>query len=168
MACKITDLVRRTYPTLSEGVSVTAAARLMAERDLGSVMVEREGRVVGVFSERDLLKRVVALGRDPGSVPLSEVSTYHLVSIPHDSDCRSAVRAMQSSRVRRLLVYRGNQYLGIVKLRELAGAMAARSTASDLLVNTVGAITAAVAVGVIAMLLFQLPDMFQIAGIDMH
>lgn len=168
MACKTIDLVRRTYPTLSEGASVTTAAKLMAERDVGSVMVEREGRIVGVFSERDLLKRVVAVGRDPSTLTLAEVSTFHLVSIPHDSDCRAAVRTMQSNRVRRLLVYRGSQFLGIVKLRDLAGAMAARSKASDLLVNTVGAITAAVAVGVIAMLLFQLPDMFQIAGIDMH
>jgi signal-transduction protein with cAMP-binding, CBS, and nucleotidyltransferase domain len=165
MGCKIKNLVSRSYPTLNEGASVAEAARIMSSRNAGSVMVTRDERVVGIFSERDLLKRVVAAGRDPDALQLGDVCTYDLISISHDSSCRTAVQTMQTNRCRRLLVYRGDQFIGIVKLKDLAHAMAERTSTSDLLVNTIGAVTAALAVGVIAMLLLQLPDVFQMAGI---
>lgn len=164
MGCKVFDLVRRAYPSLDEGAKVVEAARLMAERDLGSVVVTREGTVVGLFTERDLLKRVVAEGGDPETLALRDVCTRSLVSIPHDSSCGAAVRTMQANRCRRLLVYRGEHFEGLVKLPDLAHAMASRGFRSDVLINTMGAVTAALAIGVIGMLLFQLPAVVQIAG----
>jgi signal-transduction protein with cAMP-binding, CBS, and nucleotidyltransferase domain len=164
MGRKVIDLVRRSYPSLDEGARVAEAARLMARQDLGSVVVTREGRAVGLFTERDLLKRVVAVGRDPESLALGDVCTRNLVSIPHDSNCREAVRSMQVNRCRRLLVYRGEHYVGLVKLSDLAHAMANRGSGSDILLNAMGAVTAALAIGVVAVLLFQLPEVFEMAG----
>lgn len=164
MGCKVIDLVRRAYPSLDEGAKVAEGARLMASRDLGSVVVTRDGRVVGIFTERDLLKRVVASGGDPETLTLGEVASRNLVSISHDSTCRAAVRAMQANLCRRLLVYRGDHYVGLVKLSDLAHSMAGRGFGGDNLVNAVGAVTVALAVSVIALLLFQLPEVFEMAG----
>ena len=161
MGCKVIDLVRRAYPSLDVRSSVAEAARFMADRDLGSVIVTREGRPVGIFTERDLLKRVVAIGQDPGVITLEGVHSRNLVSIPHDSSCREAVRAMQANLCRRLLVYRDNHFVGLIKLSDLAHAMAGRGSGSDLLVNAMGLVTFALAIGVIAVLLFQFPEVYQ-------
>jgi len=168
MGCKVKDLVRRAYPTLDEGAAVAEAARVMAGRDAGCIMVTRNDRVVGIFSERDLLKRVVAAGRDPNTLPLKDVCSFNLISIPDDASCRTAVQTMEANLCRRLLVYRGRQFVGLVKLQDIASAMAARTSKSDLLINAIGAVTAALAIGVIAMLLVQLPDVFRMAGVVVH
>ncbi len=163
MACRIGSLVRETVPTLDEGAPVQEAAQLMARADMGSLVVTSGGKVVGLFTERDLLRRVVGAGHDPKTLRLGDVCSRDLVTIAHDSTCRQAEGRMHAHACRRLLVYRGSQFLGLVKLTDVAHAMASSDRGKDLLVNALGAITLAVAIGVIAMLLFQLPAMLQLA-----
>lgn len=164
MACKIESLIHEAVASLEESASVRQAAELMAQRNVGSLVVTRDGQVVGLFTERDLLRRVVGAGREPGALLLGEVCTRDLVSASHDSTCRSAVEKMHANLCRRLLVFRGHRFVGLVSLTDVAHAMAHKAGRKDLLVNTLGAITLAVIVGVIAMLLLQLPEMLQFAG----
>jgi len=164
MSCKIDALIDEAVPSLDEGSSVQQGAELMAERNLASVVVTRGGQVVGLFTERDLLRRVVAAGRDTRSVPIGDVCNRNLVGISHDSTCRAAVEKMQANLCRRLLVYRCERFVGIVHLTDVAHAMAKTARKTDLLVNVFGAVTLAVVIGVIALLLFQLPAMFQLAA----
>jgi signal-transduction protein with cAMP-binding, CBS, and nucleotidyltransferase domain len=165
MSCKIEQLIREEIPSLEEEASVDDAARLMATRNVGSCVVTRHGAVVGLFTERDLLTRVVADGRDPSVLTLGEVCSRHLVSVAHNSTCQEAVTAMQSHRCQRLFVYRGERFLGLVKLSDLAYAMASRGTQTNLLVNVLGIATFALAVGVIAALLFELPSLMNFTGL---
>ena len=71
---------------------------------------------------------------------------------------------MQARQCRRLLVYRGQRFLGLLKLPDLAYAMASRGRQKEMLVNALGAVTLAVALGVIAMLLIQLPELANFLG----
>ena len=163
MACMIDSLVREAVVTLDEGASVQTAAEMMAAHNLGSLVVTHGGEVVGLFTERDLLRRVVGAGLDPRALRLGDVCTRNLVSISHESDCRAAVQKMQANLCRSLLVYRGQHLLGLITLTDVAHAMANSGRTKDLLVNALGAVTLAVAIGVIAMLLLQLPVMLQLA-----
>lgn len=163
MSCTVDTLIRESVASLDEGATVQQAAELMAQRNLGSLVVTRDGEVVGLFTERDLLRRVVGAGRDSKTLSVGDVCTRNLVSIPHDKDCRAAVETMQAHRCRRLLVYRGQRFVGIVTLTDMAHEMAGTGRGKDLVVNALGAVTLAVAVFVIAMLLFQLPEMMQLA-----
>ena len=163
MACRIEELVREV-PLLEESATVLEAAQVMASRNLGSCVVGRDGQAVGLFTERDLLTRVVAAGRNPSELTLGEVCSRNLVSVNHDETCREAVREMQRHHCQRLFVYRGEHFLGLAKLTDLAYAMASRGPQTDSLVNTLGVVTFAVAVGVIAMLLIQLPDLMSFIG----
>jgi len=163
MACKIDGLIRREIPLFDEGVSVLQGAKVMAERNLGSLVVTRGGRVSGLFTESDLLRRVVGVGRRPEDVALGEVCSQTLVTIEYDATCLKAVAKMEAHRCRRLVVYRGGDYLGLVKLADLAHALAQQGRkGKDLLVNALGFATIGAAVGVIALLLLQLPDMLQL------
>jgi len=164
MACTIDSLVHEAVASLEEGASVQQAAELMAERNQGSLVVTREGQVIGLFTERDLLRRVVSAGLQPKNLTLGEVCTRDLVSASHNSSCRDAIEKMHKNVCRRLLVYRGHRFIGLVSLTDVAHAMASKGGGRDLVLNTLGAITVAVAMFVIALLLFQLPEMLQLAG----
>lgn len=163
MRCTVEELVTEVALTLDENASVQQAAELMAGRDLGSLVVTRDGRVSGLFSEADLLRRVVGAGRDPALVTVGEVCTRNLVSVPYDSECLRAIAKMQAHRCRRLLVFRGEQLVGLVHITDLAHAMADRGRRKDLLVNVVGTVTLAVAISVIVMLVYEFPDMLRLA-----
>jgi CBS domain-containing protein len=163
MRCTVEELVSEVAVTLDEQASVQKAAELMAEHDLGSLVVTRDGRVSGLFTESDLLRRVVGMGRDPTAVTVGAVCSRNLVSVPYDSECLRAIAKMQAHRCRRLLVFRGEKLIGLVHITDLAHAMADKGRRKDLLVNVVGTITLAVAIGVIAMLLYEFPHMLRLA-----
>jgi signal-transduction protein with cAMP-binding, CBS, and nucleotidyltransferase domain len=163
MRCAVETLVSEVAATLDEQVSVQRAAALMAERGLGSLVITRDGRVAGLFTESDLLRRVVAAGRDAAAVSVGEVCSRNLVSVPYDCECLRAIAKMQAHRCRRLLVFRGDQLLGLVHITDLAHAMADRGRHKDRLVNLVGTVTLAVAIGVIVLLVREFPEMLRLA-----
>lgn len=101
------------------GTSVAQAARVMSERQIGGVPVVDGDRVAGIFTERDLLTRVVAAGVDPATTPVSSVMSTSLVTAdvgePHDV----CMRRMQQARVRHLLVLREGRLAGLLSMRDL-------------------------------------------------
>jgi CBS domain-containing protein len=99
--------------------TVAEAARRMAERHVGAVPVVDGTRVVGVFSERDLLARVVAAGRDPARTRVREVMTTDLVVAAPADTYEECLRRMQRAGIRHLLVLAEGRLIGIVSLRDL-------------------------------------------------
>ena len=69
----------RDTVTVDVSTTVTDAARVMARRQIGAVGVTNDGRFAGIFSERDVLNRVVAAGRDPATLPVGDVMTSDLI-----------------------------------------------------------------------------------------
>jgi signal-transduction protein with cAMP-binding, CBS, and nucleotidyltransferase domain len=164
MACRIEGFIRREIPLLDEQVSVSEGARLMAERNVGSLVVTRQGRVAGLFTERDLVRRVIGVGRKPEAVPLGDVCSESLITIEHDAPCLKAVAKMEAHGCRRLVAYRRGEYQGLVKLTDMAHALAEDGRkGKDVLLNALGMATIGAAVGVIVLLLSQLPNMLQLA-----
>jgi signal-transduction protein with cAMP-binding, CBS, and nucleotidyltransferase domain len=164
MSCKVEAQVQGPLVSLDERASVQQAAELMTARKVGSLVVMHEGEVVGLFTEQDLLRRVVADGRTPADVRLGEVCTRDLISVASDTDCLRAIAKMQANRCRRLLVYRGRRFLGVVNLTDLAHALTRKGRGQDLVVNAFGVVTLVVAVAVIAILLLKLPEVMQLTG----
>lgn len=95
-------------------LTVAEAARLMAEHCCGSVVVLREGRVLGIFTERDLTRRVVAVGRDPGATRLGEVMTPDPDTIAADAFVADAVRLMDECCYKHLPVVDGGRVIGVL------------------------------------------------------
>lgn len=163
MACRINKLVNTSVKTLEESLDVRAAAAFMAEEDLESVLVTRAGKVVGLFTEKDLVKRVVGPGKDPGALTLGDVCSRKLISVHEDVSCENAIKTMHINQCRRLLVYRGDTFKGLVTLPGIARAMAIKSSRANALINVFGGVTILVTFAVIAMGLYQLPQMARIA-----
>ena len=141
---------------------------MMAGCNSGSLVVTAQSRVIGLFTERDLISRVVGAGKEASGLTLGEVCTRNLVSISSDSSCQEAIRKMHRNGCRRLLVYRGERCLGLVNLQDVANALAEKSNRNNLLINIISGATLAAAVAMIALLLYNLPNMVQLAGTVTH
>jgi CBS domain-containing protein len=101
------------------------AARKMAEQDIGALPVcTAEGRLTGVVTDRDLTLKVIAAGRDPQSVRLSDVlEGTEVVTIGADDSVEEAIRTMKDHAVRRLPVIDGHALVGMLSQADIARAM---------------------------------------------
>ena len=99
--------------------TVADAARVMTANNVGIVAVFSGNRLVGVFSERDVVRRVVDRGLDPTRTPISDVMTTDLVIAQADDDYQSAMRAMDQANIRHLPVVSGDRLLSMLSIRDL-------------------------------------------------
>jgi CBS domain-containing protein len=99
--------------------SVADAARTMTTNNVGIVAVFAGDRLIGVFSERDIVRRVVYRGLDPVHTPVADVMTTDLVVAQADDDYQSAIRAMDQANIRHLPVVSGERLLSMLSIRDL-------------------------------------------------
>jgi len=97
--------------------SVRSAARMMAEKRAGALMVVDGSRLVGIFTERDIAFRVVAQGRDPDRTLLAEVMSRNPVTIGPNQLFGEALHVMHERGFRHLPVIEGDEPIGIVSAR---------------------------------------------------
>jgi signal-transduction protein with cAMP-binding, CBS, and nucleotidyltransferase domain len=97
-------------------------ARTMVSHDIGSVpVVDEGGRLVGIVTDRDLVVRVIATGRDPASIQLDEVATTkNVVTIGPDQTVSEARDAMAEHHIKRLPVVKGDELVGVIALGDVA------------------------------------------------
>ena len=110
---------RRETVTVDPRVAIRDAAQLMAAEKIGAVPVVDADRLVGIFTERDLLTRVVAAGLDPGSTAVGEVMSTELVVAEATESYEVCLQRMQQAGVRHLIVLEQGRLFGIVSLRDL-------------------------------------------------
>jgi CBS domain-containing protein len=116
----IYDLVkdRRTY-SIDADATVLEAARFMMEHNIGALPVLRNGELAGIFSERDIMNRVVAIGRMPGTTKVSEVMTANPKSVNVNETVENSLFLMREFGFRHLPITDGNQLKGLVSLRDV-------------------------------------------------
>jgi len=106
--------------TLPASAHVAEAVALMARHEIGALLVMTgDDLVAGLFSERDLLVRVVAAGRDPQTTPLSMVMTADIKFVTPDTPTEAALALMHLHHFRHLLVIDGPRVHGLVSMRDL-------------------------------------------------
>jgi len=109
----------QTVFCLPRGTSCLEAARYMTERQVGAVPVLEGDLVVGLFSERDLMSRVVARGLDPRTTPIGQVMTKDVLVGQADEPVDTALAKMKQKKIRHLPVIDGNQLIGMASLPDL-------------------------------------------------
>ena len=101
--------------------TVQEAAGLMRERNVGAILIIEHGRLLGIFTERDVVCRVVAEGRDPEATALDTVMTRDPDTAAPDMTALDALRLMQDGGYRHLPVVSGSKVVGIVSRRDFVG-----------------------------------------------
>jgi len=119
--------MRRDLLVLDAGSSVYEASRLMREKGYDSILVSRDGEPVGIVTERDILYRVVAEGRDPKSTTLESVMSSPLIHVGENTKLFEAIALMASKGIRRLVITSGGKAVGLVTLLSMAGDIAGKS-----------------------------------------
>jgi len=114
----VKDSNRDLY-TVSADQTVHNAARYMTERHIGAVTVVDGERVIGLFSERDLMNRVVAESRDPRAVQVRDVMTTDLTTASTNESYEEGLRKMQRARCRHLPILEADNFIGLISLRDL-------------------------------------------------
>jgi len=117
----IRDVIRNREPySMKASASVQEAAEFMASRNVGAVcVVDEGGKLLGVFSERDVVKRVVLQKRDPASLRVGEVTSELRAVIRCDETPHQALERMELIGTRHLPVVEGERWVGMLSMRDL-------------------------------------------------
>jgi len=109
---------RKVYSIDAAG-TVLEAARFMMEHNIGALPVVRNGELAGIFSERDIMNRVVAAGRTPGHTAVSEVMTANPRAVNLDESIDECLFIMHEFGFRHLCIVEGKELRGLVSLRDI-------------------------------------------------
>ena len=120
MAQLVRDVMSQNVVTLPRSAALVDAARRMREADIGDVIVMNEDSMCGVVTDRDIVVRAIADGKDPGTTALEEVCSHEVVTVAPDDSIDRAAELMRERAVRRLPVTEDARPIGIVSLADLA------------------------------------------------
>ncbi len=118
--------------------TVMEAATMMAKAKVGSVIIRDDGEVKGIFTERDLLVRVVAVGKDPSSTPITEVMSSPVRSCRLGDDVDKCAKELADSHIRHLAVIEDGSLIGLISLRDV---LTAELSSREEKIRTLEAIT---------------------------
>ncbi len=117
---RVQDIVKdRELFHVEEDQTVAEVARQMTDLHVGAILVLNQGQLRGLFSERDLMKRVVLERLDPDQTPVREVMTKALATIDENASVEDALQAMESNKCRHLPVTRGSRVVAFLSMRDL-------------------------------------------------
>lgn len=108
------------FVKVASGMNVSEAAKVMDRELASSLLVEKGGKVVGIMTERDVIRKVVAKGVNPNTALVEEVMTSPILTIEADADVIEASRLMERYRIRHLVVVEGGKILGKVTVQGIS------------------------------------------------
>jgi CBS domain-containing protein len=120
MGTSIKEVMTRDVRACEPNATVADAAKLMAQEDVGPVPIVEDGRLVGIVTDRDIVVRVVAEGRDPNATTVKEIASTDLVTVSPGDDLDEVLNLLAERQVRRLPVVEGERLVGIVAQADIA------------------------------------------------
>lgn len=120
MAQTVGDIMTADVISLSAEHTVRDAARHMREANVGAIVVQKQGDLFGIVTDRDIVVRCLAQGGNCDTTPLGEVCSAEVATLRPDDDVDYAVRMMRDRAIRRIPVVKNGKAVGIVSLGDLA------------------------------------------------
>jgi len=119
---KVSDILKRkggNVVTIHADTTVLDALKLMAEKNIGSVVIEEDDEYLGMVTERDYARKVILLGRSSSETPVREIMTTGLPRIVPESSIETCMHIMSESNIRYLPVFQADQMCGIISINDL-------------------------------------------------
>jgi len=120
LSLKVSDVMVREVITIDENSTVKEAAEVMNKFEIGCLIAVRKGKAVGIITERDLLKRVVAEAKDVNKTRVKDVMSSPLVVVEPGMDLEEAVKLMFQMKIKKLPVVEEKRLVGLVSLTDIA------------------------------------------------
>jgi CBS domain-containing protein len=113
------SLMKRDLAKVAHSATVLEAAKMMRERKIGSVFIERDARIVGIVTEADIVRRAVGVGHMPGFIPVSTIMSSPAIGIDGKRPITEAADLMERSQTRHLAVLQSGDIVGVLSVRDL-------------------------------------------------
>ncbi|MEM3798233.1 MAG: CBS domain-containing protein [Candidatus Bathyarchaeia archaeon] len=120
ISLKVEDVMVREVITIDENATVKEAAEVMNKFEIGCLIAVRKGKAVGIITERDMLKRVVAEAKDVHRTRVKDVMSSPLVVVEPSLELEEAVKLMFQMKIKKLPVVEGKRLVGLVSLTDIA------------------------------------------------
>jgi CBS domain-containing protein len=114
-------LQRKTRPlcTVTPGARVYEALKLMAEQEVGALLVVEDGRLMGIISERDYARKVILQGKSSQDIPVREIMTERVVCVNQERTVEECMALMTDKHIRHLPVIEQDALIGVVSIGDL-------------------------------------------------
>ena len=99
--------------------TVYRALQLMAENNVGSVVISEGGRMVGIFTERDYCRKIILMGRSSLNTPIEEIMTKNMITVGPTQPLEECLELMTKYHIRHLPVQEGDKLIGLVSMRDV-------------------------------------------------
>jgi CBS domain-containing protein len=132
MAQKVREVMTSQTVTLAPGTSLVDAARRMRDQDVGDVLVAEGDRLHGIVTDRDIVVRALAEGREGATTTIGDVCSGDLTVVAPDDDADKVVRLMRSRAVRRVPVVEDGRVVGVVSIGDMAIERDPKSALADI------------------------------------
>ncbi|MEM2760392.1 MAG: CBS domain-containing protein [Nitrososphaerales archaeon] len=113
--------IHKKIVMLESDQTVEKAAKTMRDEQIGSILVSEKGEVTGIVTERDILYKVVAGGKDSSRLKLKDIMSKPLVFIDSSSKVKEAIALMAKNNIRRLVVREDKKVIGVISQRAVVG-----------------------------------------------
>jgi CBS domain-containing protein len=120
VAESIQEVMTPSPVAVADSAPLSEAARLMAQHDIGALIVEHEGQIAGILTDRDIVVRGIASGLDVDRTTVAQVASRELTWVRPDEGIEQVVALMREKALRRIPVVEGSRPVGIVSLGDLA------------------------------------------------
>ena len=132
MAQSVRELMTPQPVLLQDSASAVDAARSMRDQDIGDVIVVKNGEICGVVTDRDIVVRVIAEGRDPASVTLGEICSTDVATVDADENVDTVEKMMREKAIRRVPVVESGRPVGVISLGDLVMQRDKKSALADI------------------------------------
>lgn len=132
MANVVRELMSHDPVSLRSDAPIIDAAKVMQAADVGNVMVNDGEGICGIVTDRDVVVRAIAEGRDPTDTPLSDICSQELATVSPDTPIEAAIDLMRQKAIRRLPVVEDGKPVGIVSIGDLVADFEPKSALADI------------------------------------
>jgi CBS domain-containing protein len=116
----IRDIMNKKVITIDRDKTAQDAAKMMAQHEVGSLVVVSDGKPVGIVTERDLVRKVCTKDILSNKIPLTEIMSSPVISADPDLPIETAVQRMFNNKIRRLVILDNDKLVGIITVSDLA------------------------------------------------
>jgi CBS domain-containing protein len=123
----VRDIMNKKVITIDRDKTAQDAAKMMAQHEVGSLVVVSDGKPVGIVTERDLVRKVCTKDILSNKIPLTEIMSSPVISADPDLPIETAVQRMFNNKIRRLVILDNDKLVGIITVSDLAKYVRTRS-----------------------------------------
>ncbi|MEK0382257.1 MAG: CBS domain-containing protein [Nitrosopumilus sp.] len=123
---QVRDIMQKNVITIQENISALDAAKLISEKDISFLVIVKDGKPIGVITERDFVRKIAAQDKQASLIPLSEIMSYKFRWVEPSTEIEDAVQKMLNHNIRRLIVLEDEKLVGVITQTDLADFLRSR------------------------------------------